>query len=43
MFKENVALTNHTIPNTREIHLNEFQVRMNWEVTSIKFISGINA
>lgn len=40
--KENIAITNHTILNTIEIQLNEFRVRMNWEVISIKFISGIN-
>ena len=31
-------LTNQTILNTREINLNEFQVQVNWEIVSIKYL-----
>ena len=33
---------NQTILNIREINLNEFQVRVNWEMFSIKLIPGVN-
>ena len=32
---------NQTILNTREIKLNWFQIHVNWEIFSIKLISGI--
>ena len=36
--KKKLALTNQIILNTREINLNEFQVHVNWEIFSIKYL-----
>ena len=36
--KKKEALANQIILNTREIKLNEFQVHMNWEIFSIKYL-----
>ena len=36
--KNKKALTNQIILNTRESNLNEFQVHVNWEIFSIKYL-----
>ena len=36
--KKKVALTNQIILNTRESNLNKFQVHVNWEIFSIKYL-----
>ena len=41
--KQNLALINQTILNTREIKVNKFQVHVKWEIFNIKLVPGINA
>ena len=40
--KQNLALINQTILNTREIKVNKFQVHVKWEIFNIKLVPVIN-